>query len=47
MVRGVTTYAEGVENPGTVDVYDNIWLVTLSASVRASEFVEYWMLRTA
>ena len=47
VVRGVTTYAEGVENPGAADVYDNVWLVTLAASGRASEFVEYWMLREA
>ena len=44
VVKGVTTYPEGVESPDP-EVYDNIWLVTLTAEGTASEFIEYWMLR--
>jgi hypothetical protein len=46
VVRGVTTYPEGFENdPTAPEVFDNIWLVTLSDAGKASEFIEYWMQR--
>jgi hypothetical protein len=46
VVKGVTTYPHGGDGVGESEVYDNIWLVTLEDSGRASEFVEYWMQRT-
>jgi len=45
VVRGVTRYPEGFEPGDSPRIYDNIWLVTLTSSGRAAEFVEYWMLR--
>jgi uncharacterized protein (TIGR02246 family) len=45
VVKGVTTYPMGGDGRSKPEVYDNIWLVTLAASGRATEFVEYWMLR--
>lgn len=45
VVRGVTTYLDGIETPCVPEVFDTIWLVTLSGEGKASEFVEYWMLR--
>ena len=45
VVRGVTSYPHGAETPGAPVVFDNIWLVTLTARGRAAEFVEYWMQR--
>jgi len=45
VVRGVTRYPEGFEPGGAEEVYDNIWLVTLDPDGRATEFIEYWMLR--
>jgi len=46
VVRGVTTYPDGLDESGGAEVYDNIWLVTLTDDGFASEFVEYWMLRS-
>ena len=46
VVKSVTTYPQGGDGVGEPEVYDNIWLVTLEESGRASEFVEYWMERT-
>jgi uncharacterized protein (TIGR02246 family) len=45
VVKGVTTYPKGGDGRSEPEVYDNIWLVTLAASGRATEFVEYWMQR--
>ncbi len=45
VVRGVTGYPEGFEPGDAAETYDNIWLVTLDAEGRATEFIEYWMLR--
>jgi hypothetical protein len=45
VVRGITEYPKGFEPGDRPRVYDNLWLVTLAASGKASEFVEYWMLR--
>src|SRR5665647_1022860 len=46
VVKGVTAYPEGFENdPAAPEVFDNIWLVTLSDDGTATEFVEYWMQR--
>lgn len=45
VVRAVTTYPGGFESGDEPRVYDNIWLVTLAHSGRATEFVEYWMRR--
>jgi len=45
VVRGVTTYPKGGDGTSEAEVDDNIWLVTLTSSGRASEFVEYWMQR--
>lgn len=45
VVRGVTTYPDGLDEPGTPEVFDNIWLITLTDDGTASEFIEYWMLR--
>ena len=44
VVRGVTRYPQGgsVEG-GAPEVYHNLWLVTLTADGRASDYVEYWM----
>ena len=46
VVKGVTTYPEVPGSDEAAEVFDNIWLVTLSESGRAGEFVEYWMLRS-
>ncbi len=45
VIKGVTTYPDGSDDPGTPETFDNIWLVTLTENGTASEFVEYWMLR--
>jgi hypothetical protein len=45
VVRAVTTYPGGFEPGDEPRVYENIWLVTLADSGRATEFVEYWMRR--
>jgi heat shock protein HslJ len=44
VVRGVTRYPQGgsIEG-GAPEVYHNLWLVTLTADGRASDYVEYWM----
>jgi len=44
VVRGVTRYPAGAEDEAA-KIYHNIWLVTLNAEGRATEFVEYWMLQ--
>jgi hypothetical protein len=45
VVRVVVTYPEGTRDAeGKREVFHNVWLVTLAADGRASEFVEYWML---
>lgn len=44
VVRGVTTYPDGLDGTGE-EVFDNLWLITLAESGRASEFIEFWMLR--
>lgn len=44
VIRGVTCYPGGLETPGTPEVYHNLWLVTLDADGRCTEFVEYWMV---
>jgi len=44
VIRGVTRYPQGGSVEGGVpEVYHNLWLVTLTADGRASEYVEYWM----
>ncbi len=44
VVRGVTRYPRGGSGEGGVpEVYHNLWLVTLTADGRASDYVEYWM----
>jgi hypothetical protein len=45
VVRGVTTYPGGFKEGDETRTYDNIWLITLADSGRATEFVEYWMVR--
>jgi hypothetical protein len=46
VVKGVTVYPDCFENdPAAPEVFDNIWLVTLSEDGAATEFVEYWMQR--
>lgn len=45
VIRGVTTYPERPGAPVTPEIYDNLWLVTLSPAGKAREFVEFWMLR--
>lgn len=45
VIKGVTIYPGGLETKNRLEVFDNIWLVTLSRQGRATEFVEYWMLR--
>lgn len=45
VVKGVTAYPEVPGSDEAAEVFDNIWLVTLTESGRAGEFVEYWMLR--
>lgn len=44
VVRGTTTYPDTTGPDGNAQTYYNLWLVTLTGSGRASEFVEYWML---
>jgi len=44
VVRGVTTYPEGTSDADGPETFHNLWLVTLDADGRASEFVEYFML---
>ena len=44
VVRGVTRYPDGLEEPGIAEIYHNLWLVSLGEDGRATEFVEYWML---
>lgn len=44
VIRGVTTYPEGGDVVREkAEVYVNLWLVTLDADGRATEFIEYWM----
>jgi len=44
VVRGVTEYPEGGGvGREKAEIYVNLWLVTLDADGRATEFVEYWM----
>ncbi len=44
VIRGVTCYPDGVSAERSApEVYHNLWLVTLTADGRASEYVEYWM----
>jgi len=33
VIEGVTTYPDGIDNPGA-EIYDNLWLVTLADSGR-------------
>ena len=44
VVRGITRYPEGEQGVGHAEVFHNLWLVTVDAEGRASEFIEYWML---
>ena len=45
VVKAVTHYPQGEgEDRGTAETFSNLWLVTLAADGRASEFVEYFML---
>ena len=44
IVRAVTTYPEGGSHDHDPAQFHNLWLVTLDADGRASEFVEYYML---
>jgi ketosteroid isomerase-like protein len=44
IVRAVTTYPEGGSHDDEPAQFHNLWLVTLDADGRASEFVEYFML---
>lgn len=44
VVRAVTRYPEGTRGEAGLEVFHNLWLVTLAADCRASEFVEYFML---
>lgn len=44
VIRGVTTYPEGGDVVREkAEVYVNLWLVTLDADGRATQFIEYWM----
>jgi hypothetical protein len=43
VVRAVTTYPEGTGAAEEAEVFHNLWLVTLDAGGRASEFIEYFM----
>ena len=44
VIRGATRYPEGGDAVRQkTEVYSNLWLVTLGADGRATEFVEYWM----
>lgn len=46
VVRAVTTYPQGTRDADAPEVFHNLWLVTLGADGRATEFVEYYMLAT-
>jgi hypothetical protein len=44
VIRAVTRYPEGTRDAGGLEVFHNLWLVTLEEDGRASEFIEYFML---
>jgi ketosteroid isomerase-like protein len=44
VVRAVTTYPQGTGDADGPETFHNLWLVTLGADGRVSEFVEYFML---
>jgi len=43
VVRAVTRYPEGTKDATGREEFSNLWLVTLEADGRASEFIEYFM----